>query len=354
VTNFAAIENGLLSQWRLARWRLLSRWGGLRALPLRLLVRYLSSERPWHSPRSVQIEATSKCNLRCPTCSHKADEGSGQHLTGERLRKIIDRLPSSPARVRLSGIGEPLLNPHFFSLVDILAERGIKCDFITNGTLLLPRMREGVLSRANIDEVIVSCDGARKSTFESCRVGADFDSWKQLVADFLAEAKRRRRQTLRVSASTVVSKQNLNELGDIIRLAADLSINRVTLLSPIPVDDVAVSLCPSPTEMSSVHLEELERMAAVLGVRICCALGPRSSLPPASIPQCMQPWEYVFIRANGAIQPCSALFGSDKVAVMGNMLEQDFTEIWRGARFREFRRTSALGTNSLCRLCPYY
>ena len=28
------------------------------------------------------------------------------------------------------------MNPEFFSLVDVLAERGIKCEFYTNGTLL--------------------------------------------------------------------------------------------------------------------------------------------------------------------------------------------------------------------------
>jgi MoaA/NifB/PqqE/SkfB family radical SAM enzyme len=48
------------------------------------------------------------------------------------------------------------------------------------------------------------------------------------------------------------------------------------------------------------------------------------------------------------------LFGSDKAAVMGNLLRQEFGEIWRGDRFREFRRRSASGANALCRVCPYY
>jgi radical SAM protein with 4Fe4S-binding SPASM domain len=68
----------------------------------------------------------------------------------------------------------------------------------------------------------------------------------------------------------------------------------------------------------------------------------------------MQPWEHLFIRANGDVASCRALFGSDKGAVMGNLLEQDFQAIWRGERFREFRRTSAAGTNALCRICPYH
>jgi hypothetical protein len=39
---------------------------------------------------------------------------------------------------------------------------------------------------------------------------------------------------------------------------------------------------------------------------------------------------------------------------MGNIFQQPFGEIWRGAPYRQFRRTCASGTNPLCRVCPYY
>jgi radical SAM protein with 4Fe4S-binding SPASM domain len=330
-----------------------SRGERLHRLPLELTVRYLDPERPRHFPRLIQIEATSKCNLRCPSCSHSRESGSGRHLTPEGLERMLDRLPSAPPRVRLSGIGEPLLNPDFLALVDTLTEREIKCDFITNGTLLTPRTREALLARSGIDGLVISCDGARKSTFESCRLGARFETWSRNVRDFLTEAKRQRGRTLGVSSSTVISRQNIGELGDIVRFAADLGFDGVTILAPIPVDDVAASLCPSPEEMSAVNQEELEKTAEEAGVGISCVLG-HSDPAAAATPHCMQPWEYVFIRENGAVAPCCALFGSGKGAVMGNVLEQDFDDVWRGDRFRDFRRTSASGTNQLCRVCPYY
>jgi radical SAM protein with 4Fe4S-binding SPASM domain len=255
--------------------------------------------------------------------------------------------------VRLSGIGEPLVNPHFFSLVDILAERGVKCDFITNGTLLTPGRSDAILSRHNIEEVVISCDGAQKESFESLRLGADFESWKQLVGQFVAEARQRRHQTLCISSSVVISKQNLNELGEIIRLASGLGFDAVTILVPVPVDDVAASLCPSQVEMSTIREEDLFELATALGVGL--SYRPRRpALLPKRMLRCLQPWEYIFIRTDGAVAPCCALFGSDKGAVMGNVFQQDFMEIWGGDRFREFRRTSALGTNCLCLVCPYY
>jgi radical SAM protein with 4Fe4S-binding SPASM domain len=269
------------------------------------------------------------------------------------LRRILDRLPWLPERVILSGIGEPLVSPHFFSLVDILAERGIKCVFFTNGTLLTPRMREAILSRRNIDAISISCDGAQKTTFENLRVGANFESWKDSVRQFLDEVNKQYQLSLCITASIVISKQNLKEIKEIIALAADLGFDRVNIMEPVPVDDIGAALCPTQAEMSTLPQEDLFEMATGLGLEISCAFR-RAELPPKAMIRCIQPWEYVFIHSNGDIAPCCALFGSEKGAVMGNILQEDFSEIWRGDRFCEFRRTSALGANSLCRICPYY
>ncbi len=140
----------------------LSRWESWKRVPLRLMVSYVAPGRPRRFPRQLQIEATSRCNLCCPTCSHSRENDNGQHLSEGTFRRILDRLPWRPAKVILSGIGEPLTNPQFFSLVDILAERHIKCEFYTNGTLLTLRVRQAILSRGNIHTVNISCDGARK------------------------------------------------------------------------------------------------------------------------------------------------------------------------------------------------
>ena len=139
-----------------------------------------------------------------------------------------------------------MLNPDFFSLVDVLSDGGIKCDFITNGTLLTPSVREAILARHAIDGVVISCDGAHEATFESYRLGARFGSWKQRVGDLLAEAKELRGETLAFTMSSVISRPMLNEFPDVIRLAVELGFPRITFLVPLPLDDVAASLCPSP------------------------------------------------------------------------------------------------------------
>ena len=330
----------------------LSRRESWRGAFFKLRVKFLSPERPRRFPVKLQIEATNKCNLRCPSCSHRNEKDNGQHLTEERFCQILDGLPWSPERVVLSGVGEPLMNPHFFSLVDILGERKIKCAFYTNGTLLTETKRQAILSRKNIDRVVISCDGSQKGTFEYLRVGADFDNWKQSVHEFLLQARQQRAETLRLEMNLVLSKRNLPEMGGILRLAAELGFENVCALDPIPVDETAMALCPSATEIQAAR-QELVKAATDLGLKLICYFR-RDASRPITVLWCMQPWEIMFIRANGDVAPCCAVYGSDRAAVMGNILEKDFGTIWLGERYREFRRTSLAGTNDLCRTCPYY
>lgn len=341
-----------LAPRRLAR---LSRPASWRKAYRRMLIQYLDPERPQTFPRKVQIEATSKCNLRCTCCSRSREADGGQHLGPDTLREMLDRLPRVPASVVLSGIGEPLVNPRFFEMVDILAERRIGCQFYTNGTLLTTQRCEEIIARPNIFKVEISCDGVCKETFEQLRPGANFDRWTRAVREFTARAReaRKHRRRLRVGALTVLNRDTLGEMEGIFRLAADLGFDHITVLDTVPIDDVAASLRLSEEEYAAVRPKEFSALGRAVGIGVFFELR-RKQLPPQARLRCLQPWEYVFIRAGGEVAPCCALFGSDKAAVVGNLLENDFAEIWHGERFREFRRTSALGTNPLCRNCPLY
>ena len=333
----------------------LSRPSSWRKVYRRMLIRYLDPERPQPFPRKVQIEATSKCNLRCTCCPHSREADKGQHLGPDELRELLGRLPRLPARVVLSGIGEPLVNPRFFELVDVLSERRIQCQFYTNGTLLTTRKCEEIISRPSIFKVEISCDGVCKETFEELRPGADFDRWTGAVREFVTKTReaRKQRRRLRVGALTVLNKRTLGEIEGIIRLAADLGFDHITILDTIPIDDVAASLCASQAERSTICPEDLSALGRAVGIGVFFELR-RKQTPPKARVRCLQPWEYVFIRAGGDVAPCCAVFGSDKAAVMGNLLQDGFADIWHGERFREFRRTSSLGTNPLCRACTLY
>ncbi len=320
---------------------------------LRLRIRFLATGRPRRFPSRVQIEATTKCNLRCPCCSHSHESRAGEHLSPETLEQILRRLSPTPRRVVLSGIGEPLLNPSFFPMVDLLAQRGIGCKFYTNGTMLTPPAEQAILSRANIAVVNISCDGATKETFESLRLGADFERWRRLVRQFLADARQRRGPTLSVGANVVLCRENLAEIGQIMRLLASLGFGHVYLMHPIPVNDTAAALCASPAELAAASKAEMVRLGRTLGLAVTCSF-QRSGSAGSVFPRCTQPWEYIFVRVNGNVAPCFALFGSDRAEVMGNLLDRISPPSGTATVFAPTAASNADGTNALCRVCPYY
>ena len=65
----------------------LGQWDFWRRVPFKLRVKYIAPGRPRRFPTKIQIEATSRCNLRCPSCSHSREEGKGQHLTPDNFRR---------------------------------------------------------------------------------------------------------------------------------------------------------------------------------------------------------------------------------------------------------------------------
>jgi radical SAM protein with 4Fe4S-binding SPASM domain len=168
----------------------------------------------------------------------------------------------------------------------------------------------------------------------------------------LTERAQDERPGLRIGMNTVISKQNINELGDIVRLAADSGVRMVNFLDPVPVDEITVVSIPSEVEFAAIHIKEISALARSLGLGISWQIRQRRE-PSSGIGRCLHPWKTIFVRANGSVQPCMALFGTDKAAVMGNIFQEDFEEIWNGDQYREYRRTKRRGTNTLCRVCPY-
>lgn len=330
--------------------------------------RYVDPERPMPFPATIQIEATSMCNLRCPLCSYSREGKAGRHLTPEQLSSALDWLPQSPPRVRLSGIGEPLVNPRVFELIDVLGDRGIQVELYTNGTLLGRRGNiDALLARQAIKNVSISCDGATAETFERMRVGARFDAWCAAVGSFVTEAKRERSGTLAVQAAACISHDNISELDDLIRLVGRLGIPYLYIRDPMAIDETAAEWCPTDEEIAGVasRTKALRELGSAVGVRVSflfrrgirapsMELGTRLANAPMLGLRCRQPWEYIFIRSTGDVAPCCAVFGSDRLPSMGNIHEDTFEAIWRGPRFGAFRRSMVKGENDLCRDCAWY
>lgn len=112
-------------------------------------------------PCRLQVEVTSRCNMRCAMCVKYAE---GCHIPEadlplEAFHQLGDTLRHCEALV-LNGIGEPLLHPDLAAMAAFASERmpqDAMLGFQTNGLLLTPTLAKELVI-AGVNTVCISMD----------------------------------------------------------------------------------------------------------------------------------------------------------------------------------------------------
>jgi MoaA/NifB/PqqE/SkfB family radical SAM enzyme len=131
-------------------------------------------------PKRIAIEASSFCQLRCPSCPttsraiHPAI-GSG-FLKLNDFRKLIDENPWI-SDIELSNYGEIFLNPDLLEILKYAHERNIALR-AGNGANL-NNVKENVLEglvKYRLRSITCSIDGASNETYKLYRIRGNFDT----------------------------------------------------------------------------------------------------------------------------------------------------------------------------------
>lgn len=157
-------------------------------------------------PMHLDIEITSRCNLKCTFCDKLP------LLTNDKLgymdlalyQKIIDEGSENQLwGVKLSYRGEPLLHRDIAEMVRYATQKGIlDIYFNTNGMLLSREMSEKLID-AGLHRISVSVDGADPSAFEKERIGAKFDVIQKNIGTLIELRKKRGVNYPKVRVQTV-------------------------------------------------------------------------------------------------------------------------------------------------------
>lgn len=139
-------------------------------------------------PNSILIETVMGCNLRCEMCPVPQSKllMNGRTATMMSLstfQKILDQIGDKPRRLHLNQMGEPLLNKSICEFVALSKKAGHNVSFTTNGTLMNEDISRQLLM-AGIDQVTFSVDGYKATTYESIRIGANYERVRSNVEGF--------------------------------------------------------------------------------------------------------------------------------------------------------------------------
>jgi radical SAM protein with 4Fe4S-binding SPASM domain len=326
-------------------------------------------------PRVVFIEVTNRCNLLCQTCPHTFFQR--EPLTSLSLQDFILIAEQFPdiQRALLHGVGEPLLNRQLPEIIRYLKGREVRVLINSNGTLLTPAWQEDLVL-SGLDEYRCSIDGATPETYARIR-GADL--LPKLVEGLggLVETKARLGSpTPRISIWCVATRENLQELPDLVRLAARLGVPEVYLQRMVyfaQEPERQYGMAQDGESIFGDHhvlqervITECEQLSVELGVdfRASGARDPRSSLAsarPADFApwqDCLRPWTTAYVTATGNCLPCciSPFATNDyESLILGNLFDRSFEEIWNERAYQEFR-TQLLSEqpNKACSSCGVY
>ena len=336
-----------------------------RVLDRRDSARVRADSGPWRITFDTNPDT---CNMRCIMCEEHSPhsglqaarrrEGRQRRLMPfDLIRRVVtDAAPRGLREIVPSTMGEPLLYEHFDDILDLCSRYGVRLNLTTNGTF--PRLgakawAERIAPVAS--DVKVSWNGATKATQEAIMIGSNWEKVLGNVKTFIAVRDAHAGgggNRCRVTFQLTFMEANVAELPDIVRLAAELGVDRVK------------------GHHLWAHFGEIEKQSmrrdrpairrwnrAVLAAREAAA-GSRlpngervlldniflldeeatGDLAPGG--PCPFLGREAWVSAEGRFDPCCAPDAQRRtLGDFGDLHEQSLMEVWKGKRYRTLAAT---------------
>ena len=285
-------------------------------------------------PITMDIEPTTGCNFRCTMCQVSSPNFISKNLDYEMFKKTIDD-NKQLLKIKLQGMGEPLINNNFYDMVEYASKYSIASEITTNGSLLNDKNIKK-LQNSNLSRITVSIDGATSEIFEKIRIKSDF---KTVISNCknLINAYKKKIIRPEISAWCVVQKDNVSEFKDIYNLCKEIGFDKLTYqfhLSGWGKTEWYNINKNKKVEIESLkeQIEEVKKKGASEGLKVNIFEENLLSFTK----QCVWPWESSYISKTGDVVPC-CIIGDEKVVSFGNINKSPFKEIWNSDNYKNFR-----------------
>lgn len=290
----------------------------------------------WGQPTFIYIEPTTYCNSKCVMCWRTAIHKDGsvekpRHMNFHDFKRIMLKLPYCNTIWLQGQGGEPLLNPDLLKMIKFCKERKIFTGFTTNATILSEKVGRNLIL-SGLDMIYFSIDSANTETFEKIRVGSKFSTVIKNVIRFVELKDELKSAVPEVKALTLVSKENVLELPHLLNLLKSVGIKKVIMHGLRR----GILLHPVPPEQLNL-LPRYKRYGASIGLEVELLF---HNLPPLSGKKrikCWKLWKSMYITVDGWVTPCCSI-PYEKILTYGNILKQDFKEIWNDDLYQRSRR----------------
>jgi len=319
------------------------------------------------TPRTVDVELTAACNLRCTYCYFYDNPAVAYRdlPTSEWLRFFEECGRLGVMSVTLAG-GEPFVRKDLRALLRGVVDNRMRYSLLSNGTLIDDAICDFIASTGRCDYVQVSVDGSKPEVHDACR-GAG--SWEGAVRGI----RTLQRHGVPVASRVTIHRHNVDDLEAVAHLLLEelgldgFGTNSAGYLGSCRgnAGDVLLSV-----DQRQKAMDALLRLEEKYPGRITASAGPlaeahmwremeeaRASGAPAfpnggRLTGCGCPGNKISVRADGAIVPCSMLAHM----ALGQINRDSLAEVWLNSpALNELRARSDIPLSSFefCAGCEY-
>jgi len=319
------------------------------------------------TPRTVDVEITSRCNLRCSYCYFFDNpDVRYQDLPSSEWLEFFDKLGQCAVmNVCLAG-GEPFIRKDLSELIEGIVQNRMRFSILSNGTLIEDEIAAYIADTGRCNYVQVSIDGSRPEIHDTCRGKGSF-------AKAIRGILTLQRYRVPVTSRVTIHRHNVHDLENIPRLLleelglSEFSTNAASYQGSCRqhASDVLLN-----TRERQLAMETLLILSEKYDGRISAMAGPLAearswSRMEVARAQCASAFpkggrltgcgcsaSKIAVRSDGAIMPCSMLPHLE----LGRINRDSLAEVWKCSpilnRLRQ-RHTIALTEFEFCAGCPY-
>ncbi len=167
-------------------------------------------------PRLIAWEITRSCELNCVHCRAAARYGPySNELSTDEIFKTLDNIAGFAKPIIIITGGDPMLRGDVFDIAKYGTSLGLRMVMAPCGKPMSDETVQKIID-SGIKRISISIDGATAESHDAFRrVAGSFD-------DSIQAMEASRRQGLEFQINTTITKQNVNELPEILKLAENV------------------------------------------------------------------------------------------------------------------------------------
>ncbi len=318
-------------------------------------------------PREIDVEITSRCNLRCSYCyffSNAAVEYRDV-TTDQWLAFFAELGRCGVMSVTLAG-GEPFMRKDLPVLLEGITRNRMRFSLLSNGALITEDLAAFIAGTHRCNVIQISVDGSNAEVHEACRGRGSFEG-------ALRGIRLLQKHRISVTARMTIHQANVHDIENTVHMLLDdlglrsMSTNAAGYLGVCRQNAEAVMLTTGQRQQA---MQTLLRLAGAYNGRISAMAGPlcearlwgnmekaRLHGAPQSarggrLTACGCPSTRMAVRADGMMIPCSMLAHME----LGRINEASLLDVWQNSpalsRLRG-RDAIPLSEFAFCAGCSY-